>query len=199
METETEFEVPTWNQIYNMLLSQAEKIRQSGFRPDVIVGVARGGWFSARILSDLLEIPDLATVRVEFYVGVAETMSKPVLKHCVSEAVSGKKTLVVDDVADMGKSLQLAKTHVLQQGATEVRTAALYVKPSSATKPDYCEKATRRWIVFPWETKETIRKIVEKHKNKGAVEAEIAKLVKAGLPQQHAERFMKEMFEERTC
>ena len=75
METEAEFEVPTWSQIYAMLFSQAEKIRGSGFKPDVIVGLTRGGWIPARVLSDLLEIPDLAVVRVEFYLGVAENRS----------------------------------------------------------------------------------------------------------------------------
>ena len=103
LKTEAEFEVPTWNQIYSMLLSQAEKIRRSGFKPDVIIGVTRGGWIPARGLSDLLGIPDLATVRVEFYLGVAETRNEPVLTQGVSAVVEGKKALLVDDVADTGK------------------------------------------------------------------------------------------------
>jgi hypoxanthine phosphoribosyltransferase len=199
VETEAEFEVATWNQIYAMLLSQAEKIRQSGFKPDVIVGITRGGWIPARVLSDLLEIPDLAVVRVEFYLGVAETRNAPVLTQRVSAGVEGKKALLVDDVADTGKSLQLAKEHILQQGATEVRIATVYRKPFSIIKPDYYEKETRRWVVFPWETKETIRKIVEKHRDKTAVNLETAKLVKAGLPKQLVEEFLKEMLEERNC
>jgi hypoxanthine phosphoribosyltransferase len=199
VETEAEFEVATWNQIYAMLLSQAEKIRQSGFKPDVIVGITRGGWIPARVLSDLLEIPDLAVVRVEFYLGVAETRNAPVLTQRVSAGVEGKKALLVDDVADTGKSLQLAKEHILQQGATEARIATVYRKPFSIIKPDYYEKETRRWVVFPWETKETIRKIVEKHRDKTAVNLETAKLVKAGLPKQLVEEFLKEMLEERNC
>ena len=199
METEAEFEVPTWNQIYAMVLSQAEKILQSGFKPDIIVGITKGGWVPARVLSDLLEIPELATVRVEFYLGVAETRNEPVLTQRVSAAVNGKKALLVDDVADTGKSLQLAKEHVQRQGATEVRIATLYYKPLSVTKPDYYEKETRRWVVFPWETKETIRKIVEKYRDKSVVSLETAKLVKAGLPKQLAERLLKEVFEERNC
>ena len=41
MGPELEFEVPTWNQIYKMLLNLAEKIQKNGFKPDVIVGVSR--------------------------------------------------------------------------------------------------------------------------------------------------------------
>jgi hypoxanthine phosphoribosyltransferase len=199
VEARAKFEVPTWNKIYDMLLSQAGKIRQSGFKPDIIVGVTRGGWVSARVLSDLLEIPDLVTVRVEFYLGVAETRNEPVLIQGVSAVVTGKKVLIVDDVADTGKSLQLAREHVLQQGATEVRIATVYRKPWSVIKPDYYETETSCWVVFPWETKETIRKIVEKHGEKKAIDMETAKLVKAGLSKQLAERFLKEVFEERDC
>jgi hypoxanthine phosphoribosyltransferase len=193
------FEVPTWNKICDMLLSQAEKIRQSSFKPDVIVGVTRGGWVPARVLSDLLGVPDFATVRVEFYLGVTETRNEPVLIQGVSAAVTGKKVLIVDDVADTGKSLQLAREHVLQQGATEVKIATVYRKPWNIIKPDYYETETSCWVVFPWETKETIRKIVEKHGDKKAIDMETAKLVKAGLSKQLAESFLKEVFEERDC
>jgi len=102
-------------------------------------------------------------------------------------------------VADTGKSLQLAIEHLRQQGATEVRIATVYRKPLSIIKPDYYEKETRSWVVFPWETKETISKFVEKHGAKSAVNVEAAKLVKAGLPKQLVEEFLKEVLEERNC
>ena len=187
-------------QIYDMLLSQAEKISKSCFKPDIIIGIARGGWLPARVLTDLLEIPNLANVSAEYYVGVAETKNEPVLTQGISAVVTDKKVLIADDVADSGRSLKLVKEHVLQQGAKEVKTATLYYKPWSMVKPDYYERETKLWIVFPWEMKETIRKIVEKRKEKSAsVEEETAKLVKAGLPKRLTERFLKEMFEERNC
>jgi hypoxanthine phosphoribosyltransferase len=199
VEAEEEFEVPAWNQVYAMLLSQAEKIRRSGFKPDVIVGVSRGGWIPARVLADFLEITDLATVGVEFYVGVAETRNEPVLTQQVSADVKGRKALLVDDVADTGKSMRLAIEHLRQQGATEIRVATVYYKPFSMIKPDFYEKETRRWVVFPWDTKENLRKIVEKHSDKSAVNVEAAKLVKAGLPKQLVEEFLKEELEAGNC
>ena len=199
METESEFEVPTWNQIYTMLLSQAEKICQSGFKLDVIVGVTRGGLAPARILADLPEITDVVTVGVEFYVGVAETRSEPVLTQWVSADVENKKVLLINDVSDTGKSLRLAREHIRQRGATEIRIATVYSKPVSVIKPDYYEKGTCRWVVFPWDTKEIIRKIGEKHSDKHATENEIAELVEAGLPKQLVEKFMKEVCEAENC
>ena len=55
-------------------------------------------------------------------------------------------------------------------------------KPWSIVKPDYYKKETSRWIVFPWEIKETIRKIIKKCRVRGMnIEYETAKLVDAGI------------------
>jgi hypothetical protein len=195
--SELEFEVPTWSQIYNMLLNLAGKIRKAGFKPDIIVGVSRGGWAPARVLSDLLDNPNLANVRAEFYLGVAETKGEPTLTQPVSTAVAGKKVLVVDEVADTGKSLKLVKEHIIEQGATEVEIATVYYKPWSIVRPDYYEKETRHWVVFPWEIKETVRKIVKKCQEKGKpIEEETSNLAKAGIPAELIQRFLKEILEE---
>ena len=200
MSSEIEFEVPTWDQIYEMLLNLVEKIRKNGFKPDIIVGVSRGGWPPARVLSDLMSNPNLANVRAEFYLGVAETKEEPVLTQPVSMKVAGKKVLVVDEVADTGKSLKLVKEHIIEQDATEVKIATVYYKPWSIVKPDYYERETSCWIVFPWEIKETVRKLVKKCREKRkSIEEETAKLVKAGISTELVERFLKEILEEENC
>lgn len=197
MSQKIDYEVPSWGRIYNMLLRLAERIKRDCFRPDVIVGVSRGGWPPARILSDLLENPNLANVRVEFYVGVAETNKEPKLTQPVSVDVKGKMVLVVDEVADTGKSLRLIKEHLLEKGAVEVRIATIFYKPWSIIVPDYYAAETSRWIVFPWEIKETVRKIVRKCRESGKpVEEEMEKVVNAGLPQRLVNRFLKEILEE---
>lgn len=150
-----QFEAPTWNQIYRLLLKQANKICKSGFKPDIIVGVCRGGWISARILSDLLDNANLASVRVERYVGIGKAKDAK-LTQVLSTDVGCKKVLVVDEVADSGESLSLAVAHVLERGAEEVKTATLYYKHQSIFKPNYYEKETECWVVFPWEINETV-------------------------------------------
>src|SRR4030043_215889 len=182
MKTELEFEIPTWNQIYTMLLNLADKIRGSKFKPDIIVGVCRGGWPPARVLSDLLDNANLANVRAEFYVGVAETKREAILTQPVSFPVKDKRVLIVDEVADTGKSLKLVKDHITQQGAAEAKTAAVYYKPWSIIKPDYYEKETSRWRVVPWGTRETIKRLVKRCKETNTpIKLETGQLVKAGL------------------
>ena len=192
--SELDFEVPSWEQIYRMLLSLAEKIKANGFKPDVIVGVCRGGWPPARVISDLLENAELANVKAEFYLGVGETKGEPVITQPVSTSVRGKNVLVVDEVADTGKSLRLVKEHLIERGASQVKIATIYYKPWSIIIPDYYEKETSLWIVFPWEIKETIRKLVEKCKREGKpFSEEKRKLVEAGLDAELIERFLHEM------
>ncbi len=193
MAANTEYEVPTWNQIYEMLIDQAEKIRKNAYLPDIIVGVARGGIVPARILTDLLEIPEIATIRIEFYVDIAQPSIQPILKQGLTIPINGKKVLLVDDISDTGQSLKLAKGYLIEQGAKEVKIATVYAKSATQTKPDFLEKQTDRWIVFPWEIKETLRKITQKQEGKRAANQEIAKLIKAGLPKHLTEKILKTM------
>lgn len=193
-----EFEIPSWNQIYRLLLKLAEAVRKSGFEPDLIVGVSRGGWIPARIMSDLLETPKLANVTAEFYVGVAETKREPTITQPVSLPVKGAKVLVVDDVADTGESLKVVNSHLKNQGASEIKIATIYYKPWSVIVPHCYEKETRCWIVFPWEQKETVRKTVEKFRGEGrTVEDAKEKLISSGLNRELVERFIKEIFREK--
>ncbi|HID17592.1 TPA: phosphoribosyltransferase, partial [Candidatus Bathyarchaeota archaeon] len=107
-----------------MCIKLADKIK-GRFSPDVIVGIARGGWIPARILSDLLENPNVASVRVEFYVDVGKTAETPRITQGVSVPLEGKKVLVVDDVADTGKSLRAVLRYLEELGAKEVKAATL--------------------------------------------------------------------------
>jgi hypoxanthine phosphoribosyltransferase len=191
MAIESEYEVLSWNQIYDMLQVQAQKIQSCHYKPDIIVGVARGGLVPARILMDLLETRDFAIIQIEYYQGINQPGTQPILKQCLNTDLSGKKALLVDDVSDGGNSLQLAKKHLQEKGAEEVKIATLYIKPQTITLSDYFGKKTNCWIVFPWEIKETIRKIQEQYKGERAINQEIIKLEKAGLPKQIVEKYLK--------
>ncbi len=188
-----DYDVPTWNQIYEMLFCQAQKIKTQNFKQDLIVAIARGGLVPARILSDLLETQSLSFIQIEFYTNINQTLQEPILIQNLTTNVTGKKILLIDDISDTGKSLKLAKTHLQLQGAIEIKTATLYEKPHSITTPDFYEKQTTDWVVFPWDIKETLIKIIQNPLGKRILNQELAKLVKAGLPKQLAEKLIKDM------
>jgi hypoxanthine phosphoribosyltransferase len=183
-----EFKVLTWNRVYSDLLRLWRKIVRSGFVPDVIVGVCRGGWVPARVLSDLLNPALLGSIGIEFYTHVGETKRRPTLTQPLSVKVSGKKVLLVDEVVDSGKSLKLAKEKVLKEGSKEVRTVAMFVKPWSTIQPDYEGEKTSCWIVFPWEVRETLRSMVIEPKSENR--RELNDLKRGRLSGKQAQRLL---------
>lgn len=189
------YEVPTWSQIYDYLLSLSQKIRLAAFKPDVVVAISRGGLIPARILVDLLEARQLAIIQIEFYIGLGETKEQPTLKQELALPVDGKRVLLVDDIADSGRSLQYAVNYLRGQGACEVKITTVYYKTQSIVEPDFYEKKTDRWVVFPWEAKETLRKIVCRQAGKRQQSQEVAKLVRSGLPEHLALRLLNDMEE----
>lgn len=185
--------VPGWDDVYDGCLQLADKIKKSGFKPEVIVGVARGGWIPARILSDLLCNTYVASMRVEFYKDVAETAKRPVISQQVSASVVGKRVLVVDDVADTGESLTAVRRDLLARKALEVKIATLHYKPKSILRPDFYVSETSAWIVYPHEQYEFVRSRVVKLKSEGRSKDEAKEeLARIGLPQGLVERFVDE-------
>ena len=167
MSDSRKYVAPGWDELYTMLLELALRIRDSGFRADLIVGVSRGGWTPARILSDLLENARTANIKIEFYTGLAKTASKPMVTQPISDVIAGKNALVVDDVSDTGESLKVALEHLLKNGATSVKTVTIYYKPHSVFKPDYFGSSTSDWIIFPWERLEATKLLIEEAKAAG--------------------------------
>ena len=161
------YTAPSWDQIYDMLIELAKRVRQSGFEPDLIVGVCRGGWAPARVMSDLLENMNTASIRIEFYLAPGVTARKPVISQAIMVPLRGVKVLVVDDVADTGESLKVAVEHLDVCGAKAIKTATIYYKPQSIFKPDFFIVQTEQWVVFPWERFETTRRLLGEAQKKG--------------------------------
>jgi hypoxanthine phosphoribosyltransferase len=129
----------------------AVMIAEDGYRPDLIMSIARGGVFVAGSLGYALDVKNLHLVNVEFYTGVDQRLELPVMLPPVPQLVdlSGARVLIADDVADTGATLQLVK-EFCQDKVAEVRTAVIYEKPRSSVKCEYAWRHTDRWINFPW-------------------------------------------------
>ncbi len=156
------FLVVTWSDIIEMIFELARRIYASGTRIDVVVAVLRGGYIVAKVLSDLLGIDRIATLEIKFYRGISDRAERPIVIQPMTMDIKDKVVLVVDDVADSGRTLEVAVNLVRLHGAKEVYTATLFVKPKSIVIPDYYVEQTDKWIVFPWEYGETLRQLIEK-------------------------------------
>lgn len=181
----------TWMDVQRLSEDLADQIAESGFTPDIIVAVSRGGFDPARILSDELNIRSLASLQVIYYAGVNERSDEPQVKYPLNADISGLNVLVVDDVADSGNSLRVVKKYVEGLGPREVRIATLHYKPWSNFKPDYFAESAEKWIIYPWEPRESIEDIREKLLSEGVSEEELAvKLTEIGFTGKQVRRFL---------
>jgi hypoxanthine phosphoribosyltransferase len=142
----------TWSEAARMSKELAKRIHASGYNPDIIIAIGRGGYVPGRIVCDYLLFRDLTTIKIEHW-GVAATLDKEAhIRFGLSIDISGLKVLVVDDITDTGDTLMAALKYITNQGPVEVKTAVLQHKTCSSYIPDfYVHKIiTWRWIIYPW-------------------------------------------------
>lgn len=146
-----EREILTYDLFGRAARELATTIAADGFRPDAIVAIARGGLTLAGALGYALDVKMLGSLNVEFYTGVEETLDAPVVLPPTldQDSLRGKSILLVDDVADSGRTLALV-VRLLEAGGGEVRTVCLYAKPQTVQEPTYTWRHTDKWIMFPW-------------------------------------------------
>ena len=144
-------EVLTWELFGTAVRELAETVAGDRFVPDVVLGIARGGLPIAGGLAYALGAKVVGTLNVEFYTGVDSTLDEPtVLPPLLDlDALRGSRVLIVDDVADSGRTLELV-VRLIGTHVAESRIAVLYHKPRSVVVPQYVWRTTDRWIVFPW-------------------------------------------------
>jgi len=141
----------TWDELGGGARSLAEAILADGYRPDMILAIARGGLLVAGALGYALDVKNTFTMNVEFYTGVDERLEMPMILPPVPELVDLEeaRVLIADDVADTGRTLLLVKDFCAGK-VGEVRCAVLYEKPHSEVAAEYVWRRTDRWIDFPW-------------------------------------------------
>jgi hypoxanthine phosphoribosyltransferase len=146
-----EREILSWDLFGTATRDLAVEVFEDGFRPDLVLGIARGGLFLAGGLGYALDVKNLHVINVEFYTGVDERLDMPVLLPPVPEPVdlTGAHVLIADDVADTGATLALVKDYC-ERHVAEVRCAVVYEKSRSEVQCEYVWRRTDRWIDFPW-------------------------------------------------
>jgi hypoxanthine phosphoribosyltransferase len=152
-----------WNLFYDLARQVAKKVNNSGYKPDMIVGLARGGWVLARVLCDLIGVKDLVSLKVEHWGVTATPDGKATLKYPLNVDLTGKNVLVVDDITDTGESMHVTVEYLKSLKPSEIKTAALRHITSSKFMPDYFgEEISWRWVIFPWNFTEDLCNIVPK-------------------------------------
>lgn len=150
----------------------AAAVRKSGWRPDFILGLWRGGAPVAIAVHEFFKVTgwDIQHVplKCSSYTGIEANEGDVAFTHgdiVFGMFRKGDKVLVVDDVFDTGRTAAAVKRRMDAVGV-EMRTACVYWKPEkneTELKPDYFVKdAGGTWIVFPHEIEGLSEDEVEK-------------------------------------
>jgi len=113
-----------------------------------VVAITRGGMAPAMIVSRELDIRTVDTVSVKSY-DHTEQMEADILKAPDSELMGdGEGVLIVDDLVDTGKTLELVRRLY-----PKAHFATVYAKPKGEPMVDTFITGVSQdtWIFFPWD------------------------------------------------
>ncbi|EMA06746.1 hypothetical protein SAMN05443574_105174 [Haloarcula vallismortis] len=180
--------ITDWEYIYGLCRDVADDVKAAEFEPDVVVALARGGWFGGRCLCDFLGLDDLASLKVEHYVGTAAKGEEAQVKYPLADgAVEGKDVLVVDDIADTGQSIETAAECVRDRNPSSVRTATLQLLQTSDHEPEFVGERLDEWtwVVYPWNFVEDMVELVAGVMEKSGQETHTADDIRRLLQEYH--------------
>lgn len=142
-----------WDSYGRAVRELAAIVADDGYRPEMILAIARGGLFCAGSLGYALSVKNIYVMNCEYYTGVDERLPVPVMLPPAVDLVDHRnsKILIADDVADTGHTLKMVYDFCVER-VGDVRSAVLYEKSHSLVKCDYVWKRTDQWINFPWST-----------------------------------------------
>ncbi len=186
------FITPTWEELNQLAFAVAQKILTDGAQFDRIVTLAKGGWPMTRSLVDYLNVREVASIGIKFYAGINKRMSRPEIYQDLPVIVKGESVLLFDDVADSGESLEFTREYLLDQGVASVKCATLFYKPHSTFKPNYFAGETTAWIIFPYETLESMKLLEETWLKQGLKKAAIIdRFIKLGIKDRYINHYQK--------
>ena len=140
------------DQVNSYILNIIRQMYKDNFRPDYIVGIARGGLVPAIKLSHYLDIPMYALNKEESNFWMAE------------DALEGTHILVIDDINDTGNTIKALKNDWASShgewdkifNVGNVKFAVLINNEASEVEVNYSGYSINKvenpeWCVFPWE------------------------------------------------
>jgi hypoxanthine phosphoribosyltransferase len=151
-------EIVRLDTVYRLAMGLSDEILRAGFRPDVVIAVARGGCVPARLVCDFLNLHALTSIQVQHYGKGARKKASAEVAYPLHTSIRGKKALLVDDINDTGESLEAALQHIRSKEPTDIKTAVLLQKKNTKQAADFVAEYIKewRWIIYQWAVVEDV-------------------------------------------
>jgi len=151
-------ELISWREVQRLCQRLARQLKASGYRPDIVVAIGRGGLVPARLVCDYLDITALTSIRIEHYLTGSTRQAQAVIRYPLCTDIRDQKVLLMDDVNDSGDTLEVALAHLHTFHPRMIRTAVMHHKTTTHTDVNYfARKIIKwRWLIYPWAIHEDI-------------------------------------------
>jgi uncharacterized protein len=139
----------SWDLFGELCRALAVRVANSGFDPDLVVGIAKAGVIPGAVVASMLRC-DFTSMKISRREGTEVVSDRPRVLSEAPRQATGKRILIVDEICSSGDTLRLALNAVRNVRPEEVRTATSFVRVNGF-KPDYFALETDGTIVFPWD------------------------------------------------
>lgn len=138
----------------------AKQVESSGYEPDLLVGIVRGGSVPAVYLSHRLKVP----VQMVHWNTRDNTKFGNESNCWIPEQIMrGLKVIIVDDIVDGGETIKELlrdwQTSVAGMGnlpVDNIRICSMIYNTAQDVQPHFFDRTIdrtedQRWVIFPWE------------------------------------------------
>lgn len=165
--------VVSQDEVARATFSLATAIRGKKIPFHRVIALARGGVSIAQSVADLIGVKNISVIQSELYTGIGTKAKQPIMTQPLSVSIKDESVLLIDDLADSGESMLFAKEYLSMHGPSSILTATLATKPWTTYQPDFSELSAKAWIIFPWETRETIETLEDLWTKAGVTGTEV--------------------------
>lgn len=146
---ETDILELSWEFFGELCRVLAVKIATSGYRPELIVGIAKAGVIPGAVVASILRC-DFYSLKISRDLGGERVRARPRILSAAPTEARGKRALIVDEICTSGETLRLALNALRQVQPAELKTATSLVK-HGGYRPDFYALETDATVVFPWD------------------------------------------------
>jgi hypoxanthine phosphoribosyltransferase len=139
----------TWEFFGELCRVLAVKVAASGYRPDVVVGIAKAGVIPGAVVSSILRC-DFHSLMISRDSAGERVRARPKIFSAAPVEAARKRVLIVDEICTSGETLRIALNALRQVNPAELRTATSLVK-HGGYRPDFYALETEATVIFPWD------------------------------------------------
>jgi uncharacterized protein len=146
---ETELLELSWEFFGELCRVLAVKVATNGYRPDLVVGIAKAGVIPGAVVASILRC-EFYSLKISRETAGTRVRARPKILSTAPPEARDKRVLIVDEICTSGETMRMALNALRQVKPAELRTATSLVR-HGGYRPDFFALETTQTVVFPWD------------------------------------------------